>query len=110
MSETRSGPSWTCCQSIELVHNVEAEIVDEIADAGRNDNRLIGRDFAQRPAIEMIEMRVGHEDQVDLGQVIDLQPGTFQAFDHFQPHRPVRIDQDVDAFEFGSGTKRARSR
>ena len=45
MSEIASGPTFTRLPIVELVHDVEAEIVDQIADAGRHHDRLIGRDL-----------------------------------------------------------------
>jgi hypothetical protein len=50
---------------IELVHNVETESMHQPSDADWNNDRLIGRDQAQRATIEMIEMRVGHEHEID---------------------------------------------
>jgi hypothetical protein len=83
----------------QFVHNVKTEIVHKIANTGRHDDRLIGSDATQRPAVEMIEVRVGHEDGVDRGQVIDLQAGTLEPFDHAEPHRPIRINQHVHPLE-----------
>ena len=28
--------------------------------------------------------------------MMNLETGLFEAFDHFQPHRPVRVDQRID--------------
>ena len=58
---------------MQLVDAVETEIVHQIADFERHDDRLIGRDLAQRAPIEMIEMRVGHEDEIDLRQVEQIE-------------------------------------
>ena len=80
---------------IKLVNNVEPEPMDQTSDTNRNDDRLIGRNFAQRPAIEMIEMRVGHEHEVDRRQMMDVKARFLQSLDHFEPHRPDRIDQDI---------------
>ena len=47
----------------------------------------------------MIEVRVGHKNGVDRGQIIDVQSGTLEPFDHAQPHRPVGIDEHIHPFE-----------
>src|SRR5581483_10889199 len=59
---------------MQLVHAVKAEVVDEIADFKRDDDRLAIRDFAQC-----------------------AEAGMLDTFDDFEPLRPVRIDQDVNA-------------
>ncbi len=73
MSETESGPSFYALPVIELVHDIETEIVHQIPDADRDDDRLIRCDLAQGAPIEMIEMRVGHEDEIDLRQVESIE-------------------------------------
>ena len=77
------------------MHNVKSEVMDQISDAGRNDDRLIGRDTPQGPAVEMIEMRMGHQNRVDRRKVIDMQTRALKSLDHAQPHRPIRINEDV---------------
>ena len=77
---------------IEFVHDIETEPVHQTPDPDRNDNRLIGRDFAQCSAIEMIEMRVCHEHEVDRRQVMNMKARFFDSLDHAEPHRPDRID------------------
>src|SRR6476620_11233488 len=44
----------------------------------------------------MIEMRVGHEDEIDVRQMMDFEPRLLQTLDHFQPLRPDRVDQQID--------------
>ena len=83
---------------IELVHNIEAEVVHEIADFQRNDDRLIRCNFPQGPPVEMVKMRVRHEHEIDLGQMMQINAGTLQAFDDLEPHRPVRVDEHVHLF------------
>ena len=58
---------------IELVHDLETEIVHQISHADRHDDWLIGGDFPQRAPIEMIEMRVRHENEIDLGQMMNFE-------------------------------------
>ena len=64
---------------IELVHDVEPEIVHQISHADRDDDRLIGRDAPQRAPVEMIEVRVRHEDEIDLRQMMNLETGLLSA-------------------------------
>ena len=78
MSETATGPSFTRLPVIELVDDMETEIVHQISHADRHNDRLIGRHFPQRAPIEMIEMRVRHENEIDLGQMMNLKPGCFR--------------------------------
>ena len=80
---------------VQLVDAAEAEVVHEIADFERHDDRLIVGDLAQRLAIEMIEVRVRHEHEVDVRQIVQMQPRMPHALDHLQPLRPVRIDEQV---------------
>src|SRR5436309_3799948 len=78
---------------VELVHEVEPEPMHQSPHPDRNDERLIGRDRAQGPAIEVIEMREGDENEIDRGQMVNVKAGLFQSLDYAQLHRPVRIDQ-----------------
>ena len=80
---------------LELMHDVETEIVHQISYPGRDDDRLIGGHPAQAAPIEMIEMRVGHENEIDRGEMIDVKAGAFQPFDHAQPHRPIGVDEHI---------------
>src|SRR5207245_8270645 len=50
---------------IEFMNDVETESMDQTSDANRDDNWLIGSDETQCAAIEMIEMRVSHKDEID---------------------------------------------
>ena len=59
------------------MHDVKPEIVDQISHADRNDNGLIGSNAAQSSPVEMIEMRVGDEDEIDLRQVVNFEAGLF---------------------------------
>jgi len=61
---------------IEFVHDLEAKVVHQIPHADRNHDRLVGRYVSQRAPVEMIEMRVGHEHEVDRWQMIDMKAGT----------------------------------
>ncbi len=81
---------------IKFVHDIETEPMNQSSDANRHDNWLIGCDFAQRPAIEMIEVRVGHEHEINRGQMMNVKSGLLQSLDNAEPHRPDRIDQHID--------------
>ena len=77
---------------VELVHNREAEPVDQIADTMRHNDRLIGCDASQGAAVEVIEVRMGHENEIDRRQVMNLKSGPLEPLDHLEPLRPVRVD------------------
>src|SRR3954471_24363242 len=81
---------------IELMNDIKTQVVDEVTDADRNDDRLISRDLGKGPTIEMIEMRVGDEDQIDRRQVMNLEARLLQSLDDFEPLRPDRIDQNIE--------------
>jgi len=78
------------------VDNMETEIVHQVTHADGDDDGLIGRHSPQRSPVKMIEMRVGDENEIDFRQMMNLKPRPLQSFDHLQPFRPVRIDQDID--------------
>ena len=80
---------------IELMHDIEAEVVDQVAHANRHDDRLICRDARQSAPVEMIEMRVRHQNKIDRGQMVNFETRLFEPLDHLQPLRPDRIDQHV---------------
>lgn len=78
-----------------LIHLLETDSVHQVADPGRHNDRLVGGDLAETPPVEVIEMGVGDEHQVDVGQVVMGQTGVAKAADDEQPIRPVGIDKDV---------------
>jgi hypothetical protein len=81
---------------IELVHDMKSEIVHEITNACRNDNGLVRSDAPQGASVEVVEVRMRHQDIIDGRQMMNFEPGLFQSFDNFEPFRPDRVDQDVD--------------
>ena len=95
---------------VELVHDVETEIVHQISHADRHDDRLIRRHLPQCAPIEMIEMRVGHENEIDRRQMMNFKARLLQALDHFEPLRPVWIDEQIDLVRSGREMTRGRSR
>ena len=84
-----------CLPVIELVHDVEAEIVYQVTYAHRHNDRLVGRNAAQRTPVEMIEMSVRHQDEIDRRQMMNFETRLLQTLDYLEPLRPVRIDQDI---------------
>lgn len=82
--------------TIEFVNDVKSEIMDEVADSEWDDDRLIGRDFAQGAAIEMVEMRVCNEHNIDRRQMMNLEAWLLQPLYDLQPFRPIWIDENVD--------------
>ena len=59
------------------MNDLKPEIVDQIPHPDRHDNRLVRRDATQRATIEMIEMRMGHEHEIDLREMMNLESGLF---------------------------------
>src|SRR5579862_264507 len=49
----------------------------------------------QRWAVQMIKVRVGHQNDIGSGQVANLNSGLSQTLQHEKPARKVRIDDDV---------------
>ena len=59
---------------VELMHDVEAKVVHQVArrrSARRSADRP--RRLRESAPVEMIEMRVRHEDEIDRGQMMDLE-------------------------------------
>src|ERR1043166_1406270 len=81
---------------IQLVHNVEAKVVHQISHAHRHDDRLIGSHAPQRAPVEMIEMRMRHQDKINRRQMMNFEAWLLQPLDHLEPFRPDRVDQDID--------------
>ena len=65
--------------------DVEPEIVHEIPHPDRNDNWLVRCHPPQGASIEMVKMRMRDEDKIDLGQMMNFEPGLFQALNYLQP-------------------------
>src|SRR5262249_33946964 len=84
-----------CLPVIEFVNDVETEIMHQVPYAHWHDDRLVGRYSAQRSAVEMIEMRVSHQDEINRRQMMNFETRLLETLDYFEPLRPVWIDQDV---------------
>ncbi len=89
-------PEFDRLPIIQLVHNLEAEIVYQISHAHRHDDWLIRRNAPQRAPVEMIEVSVSHQDKINRRQMVNFKAWLLQTFDHLEPLRPDRVDQDVD--------------
>ena len=88
---------------------LKTEVVHQVSHAHRHNNRLIGRDAAQRAPVEMIEMSVSHQNEINRWQMMDFEARLFETLDHLEPHRPVRIDQDIDLVGLNQEMMRGRS-
>jgi hypothetical protein len=78
------------------VHDVKPEFVHQIAYAHGHDDWLICCYAQQSAPVEMIKVSVRNEHQVNGRQMMNFEAGPFQSFDHLEPLRPVRVDQDID--------------
>ena len=81
---------------IKLMHDVETKIMHEVSDADRDDDRLISGNATQGAPVEMIEMRMRHQNEIDRGQMMNFKSRLLEPLDYLQPKRPVGIDQDID--------------
>ena len=61
-----------------------------------HDDRLIRSHAPQSAPVKMIEVSMGDEDQINRRQMMNFEARSFQSFDHFEPLRPDRIDQDIN--------------
>jgi hypothetical protein len=77
------------------MHDVKTKIVHKISHADRHNNGLIGRNAPQRPPVEVIEVRMRHQDKIDFGQMMNFESGLLQSLNHLQPLRPNWVDQDI---------------
>ena len=80
---------------VQLVHDMESKVVNERADADRDDNGLIRSDSPQGSPVQMIEMGVCYQHQIDFRQMMQFDSRLLQPLDHLQPFRPIRVDQNI---------------
>lgn len=91
------GRTWKT-QALPPVHLIDlfkTKAVDEISHARRNDDGLVGGDFAEAAAMEVIKMGMGDEDEIDGGEVVVEKTSVTEAADHEEPVGPVWIDEDI---------------
>ena len=50
---------------IEFVHDVETEVMHEVPYSDGNDNRLIRGNAPQRAPVEMVKVRMSHENKIN---------------------------------------------
>ena len=60
--------------------------------------------------MEVIEVRVGEQDQVDGGQVLDAQTGALEAFEQEEPIGEIGIDDGVEPLELDQERRMADPR
>src|ERR1700730_2513359 len=75
-------PEFHSLPVVELMHNVKAEVMHQIAHTNWHDNRLVSGHLAQGSAIEMIEMRMGDENEIDLRQMMNFKAGLLETLDY----------------------------
>src|SRR6266478_8655893 len=88
-------PEFDRLPVIELVHNMKAQIMDEVSYAHRYNNRLIRRNASQCAPVEVIEVGMRDEDKINRRQMMNFETWLFQPLDYLEPFRPNRVDQDV---------------
>jgi hypothetical protein len=81
---------WT-----QFVDPIKSQVVHQIPDAVRHDDRLECSNFPQSTSIEMIKMGMRHKYQINGREVVQRESRTPNTLNHFQPERPDRIDQNV---------------
>ena len=84
---------------IQLDDAGEAEVLRQIANAARHHADFGIRQTAQRWFVKMIEMRVREQHQINSRQILDFQPGAFDALQKKQPVRKIRINQNIQICE-----------
>ena len=60
----------------------EPEPVNEASDMLGNHNRLIASDGTEGFPVEVVEMRMGDEDEVDRGKIMNFKARLPNALDH----------------------------
>ena len=88
-------PEFDRLPVVEFMHDVKPEIVDQVSNARRNNDRLVRSDAPERASVEVIKMRMRHEHEVNGRQMMNFEARLFQSFDDLEPFRPNRIDQDI---------------
>src|SRR6266478_4264949 len=88
-------PEFDRLPVIELVHNMKAQIMDEVSYAHRYNNRLIRRNASQCAPVEVIEVGMRDEDKINRRQMMNFETWLFQLFDDLDPFRLHRAHQDA---------------
>lgn len=90
---------WKALPPFQLDDAAEAEVAGEVAHAPGHDGDLGVREAAEGGFVEMVEVRVGEEDEVNAREVLDFQAGAFDAFEEEEPVGEVGVDEDVEVGE-----------
>ena len=75
---------------------MKSEIVHQISYTHGHNDRLIGSHAPQRAPVEMIEMRMRHQDKINRREMMNFESWLLQPLNYLEPFRPDRVDQDVD--------------
>ena len=78
--------------TLQLLNPVEPQPLHETSNMLGHDDRLIRRHGTERFFIEVIEMGVRDQHKIGRGKIIEGDTRFAQAFDDFEPARPVGID------------------
>lgn len=62
---------------IKLVYDMESEIVHQVSHAGRDNDGLVGSDVPERAPVEVVEMRMCHQDIINGRQMMNFEPRLF---------------------------------
>src|SRR5439155_146272 len=83
----------------ELDHAAEAKVVGQVAHAPRHYADFGMGQAAQGWFMKMIEVSMSQQYQINRGEVLDPQPGAFDAFEEEQPIGEIGIDQNIEISE-----------
>ena len=79
----------------KLLDTVETKAVNKSADMFGDDNGLVAGNSAEGFAIQVVEMGMGYQHEVDRRQIMNFDSRLADAFDDFEPLRPVWVDEDA---------------
>jgi len=77
----------------QFMDPIESQIMHEIADMFGDGDGLVAGYCTQRAAIQMIEMRVGDQDEINGREIAEFDPGMLDPLDHLEPSRPIGINE-----------------
>src|SRR5919197_1575282 len=80
---------------IEFVDAAKTERGDELSQPRRHHNGHVFRQSTERWLDEVIEVRVGHHDEIEAGEPMDRNPGFDETFGHEHAWHKVRVGQHV---------------
>ena len=82
---------------VKLLNDAEPEVMHEITDFERDNNRLVRRDSAQGAPVEVVEVGVSDENQIDAGQSVEFYPWAAHPFDSLNPVAPDGVDENIQS-------------